>query len=95
MKREDFVCTIGFQGDAAIVDGTARKRYGRKAWADLLEAGLYRYAFCAALYDDDLDRFLERFRAASGIEIPSVDALRRLFGVYAVPDDLTKVQVIS
>lgn len=95
MKRENFVCTIGFQGDTAIVDGTARKKYGKRSPQELLDEGLYRYAFCAALYDDALDGFVERFRAASGIEVSTVDDLKRLFGVFSVPDDLAKVQAIS
>lgn len=95
MKRENFVCTIGFQGDTAIVDGIARKRYGKLSPHELLDEGLYRYAFCAALYDDDLNGFAERFQAASGIEVSTVEDIKRLFGVFSVPDDTVKVQPIS
>ncbi len=95
MKRENFVCTIGFQGDTAIVDGTARKSYGKRSPQELLDEGLYRYAFCAALYDDALDGFVERFQAASGIEVSTVEDLKRLFGVFSVPEDTVKVQSIS
>lgn len=95
MKREDFVCTIGFQGDTAIVDGTARKRYGRKPPAELLDDGLYRYAFCAALYDGVLPEFVEQYRSATGQEVADAAALKRLFGVFNVPDDVTRVKIVS
>ena len=29
MKREDFVFTIGYQGDTALIDGRARKDFSK------------------------------------------------------------------
>ena len=95
MKREDFVCAVGFDGDCAIVDAQARRRYGGLEFAALLDKGLYRYAFRAALYDDFLDDYLPRFVEASGIEVSSIDALKRLFGVFRVPDDSIRTRGIS
>lgn len=95
MKREDFICTIGFQGDVAIVDGGTRRRYGKRSPGELLDEGLYRQAYCAALYDDDLESFRIAFSEKSGIELSSVAALQRLFGVFEVPESGVKVKVIS
>ena len=95
MKREDFVCAVGFDGNCAIVDASARRRYGALTAADLLNKGLYRYAFRAALYDETLDDYLPRFVEVSGIEISSIDALKRLFGVFGAPDDSIGTRAIS
>ncbi len=95
MKREDFVCAVGFDGNCAIVDGSARRRYGALKVAELLDKGLYRYAFRAALYDGSLEDYLPRFVEASGIEISSIEALKRLFGVFEAPDDSISTRAIS
>lgn len=95
MKREDFIFTIGYHGDTAIVDGTARRQYGSKNARELLEVGLYRSAFCAALFDGELDAFLPLFRELTPVEFENVDQLKRLFGVFEVPDGVEKVTVIK
>jgi len=38
---------------------------------------MLRYAFCAALYDGELDALLEPFATATGIEAPTGEALKR------------------
>lgn len=95
MKREDFICTIGYQGDTAIVDGGARRRYGKRSARELLDEGLYRQAYCAALWDDGLEDFLPAFCEKTGVDVASVAALKRLFGVFEVPESGVKVSVIS
>lgn len=95
VKRSDFIFTIGYQGDTAIVDGSARKRYGAMNARQLVEEGLYRSAFCAALYDGELEEFLPLFREATGLELASVEGLQRMYGVFATPDADTKVSVVS
>jgi hypothetical protein len=95
IKRSDFVFTIGYQGDTAIVDGSARKRYGKLGARELLEKGLYRSAFCAALYDGELETFLPEFRNETGIDAATPAALQRMYGVFGTPDAITKVSVIS
>ena len=95
MKREDFIFTIGYHGGTAIVDGTARRQYGKKEPHELLEAGLYRAAFCAALYDGRLEAFLPVFAERTSIEVESAEQLKRLFGVFDIPENLEKVSVIT
>lgn len=85
MRREEFVFTIGYQGDAAIVDRAAMKKYAKLGTMELLELGLYRAAFCSALYmadDAEMKAFLQAFEARTGIQSDSADTLKRLFGVY-------------
>jgi hypothetical protein len=93
MKREDFVFTIGYQGNAALIDGEARRKYGKYSAAELLEEGLYRAAFCAALYDESLQEFTEDFRNRTGNSVDNETALKRLFGVFEVPDNVEKTIV--
>ena len=95
IKRSDFVFTIGYQGDTAIVDGSARKRYGKLTARDLLEKGLYRSAFCAALYDEEMETFLPEYRDATGMDARTPEALQRMYGVFGAPDSIDKVSVIS
>ena len=93
MKREDFVWTIGYQGDTAIVDGPARKKYRGRSAEELLQEGLYRAAFCAALYDGETEELLPRFVERTGVPADSVQYLQRLFGVFDIPRDVRKVAI--
>lgn len=95
MKRDEFVFTIGYQDDAAIVDGPAMRKHAKKSARELLDLGLFRPAYCAALYDDELEGFRTLFVERTGMEIESDGALARLFGVFGVPEDVTKVTRIG
>lgn len=95
MKRDDFVWTIGYQDDVAIVDGPARKKYRNKPAEDLLEAGMYRAAFCAAVYDGVAEDFLPRFVEKTGIRADSVEYLQRLYGVFGIPEGVRKASIIG
>jgi hypothetical protein len=84
MKREDFMFTVGFDGATAVVDGEMRRRYGRSTVADLLAAGHYRPAACAALWDGDesaVQLVIEAFNRISGGSLRAREDLVRLFGV--------------
>ncbi len=97
MKEDDFVFTIGYQGDTAIVDGKLQKQYHSKSVEQLLEANLYKAAFCKALYREDSElqgKVLRVFNEKSGSNYESIDNLKRLFGVFGVPEDVSKVNVI-
>ncbi|MFW5811798.1 MAG: hypothetical protein ACOCWS_02350 [Alkalispirochaetaceae bacterium] len=97
MKREDFIFTIGFSGTRAVVDAKAKGQYGKLSTDELLERGLYRAAFCSALHTGDQDE-LERFRLAyverTGQQIETTLALKRLFGIFEVPENVSKVEAI-
>jgi hypothetical protein len=95
VKRDDFIWSIGYQDDAAVVDGISRKKYRGYSALQLLEAGLYRAAFCAALYDHDEESFLEQYRAVTGLPDASTASLKRLYGVFSAPDHVNKVVVIG
>lgn len=94
-KREDFIWTVGYQDDVAIVDGPSRRKFGRLTAAELLEGGMYRAAFCAALYDQEVDSFLGLFREHTGRSAESVASLQRLFGVFSTPDAVQRVRLVG
>lgn len=98
MKREDFIFTIGYQGDTAIVDGKAKKKYEKLSLRELAEKGLFKEAFCAALHsgeEADLREFLSLYRRlVPGINYEKED-LARLFGVFGVPQGITRTKIID
>lgn len=93
MKRDDFVFTIGYLGDKAIVDRSLRRTYSGAGVSKLVDAGLYRQAFCAAVFDQDQDEmagFLRSFSEKIGTAV-SEEQAKRLFGVFSAPEDDLKV----
>jgi len=95
LKRNDFVFTIGYQGETAIVDGAARKRYGTLTAPELLDEGLFRAAFCAAMYDGELDTFVPKYREVTGIDVRSAEDLQRMYGVFGIPESIRSVSAVS
>ena len=78
-----------------MVHGQQRRRFGKLDTAQLLEQGLYKAAFCSAEFSGKADE-LELVRAAMeqvAGQPWSVEDLRKLFGVYGVPDNVKRVVV--
>lgn len=97
MRREDFVFCIGFEGSTAIVDGRLLRRYGSASTRALAEAGLYKQAVCSAVFaasDADLGEVLSIYNSRTTTPIPSVEDLKRTFGVSVVPEGVKKVTVV-
>jgi hypothetical protein len=85
ISREDFVFTIGFDGELAVVDGKAKKEFGKLSTMQLAEKGLYRAAFSSALYSgkpDEMDAFIKFFNQKAGTDYKDQAQMSRLFGVY-------------
>ena len=94
VTRTEFVFTIGFQGDAAVVDRRAQRRYAKLATMELAGEGLYRAAFCSAIFSGDeaeMSEFVRFFAEKTGMEDLNAERLKRLFGVYTVPDEVKKI----
>lgn len=97
MKREDFIFTIGYQGNVAIIDERARKKYGSYTTRQLAEAGLFKPAFCSALYSGDpkeMEEFLTLFNAAHPGPPYTQEQLSRLFGVFEVPKEPMRYKLL-
>jgi len=95
ISRDDFIFCIGYDGDTAIVDGRAKKEYGRLSTAELAEKGLYRAAFASALFSrksDEMKAFIDLFNNKAGTQYTDPGQLSRLFGVYL--EEISKVKVL-
>ncbi|MDR0759128.1 MAG: hypothetical protein LBF74_03345 [Treponema sp.] len=87
LSRDDFIFTIGYDGDAAVVDGQAKRRYGSLSTAGLTEKGLFRAAYSSAIYSKDpgeLQTVLDAYNKVSGSSFTAASPLDRLFGVFPV-----------
>ena len=98
MKREEFVFTIGYHGQSAIIDGQAMKKYKNLSTQDLVEKSLFKEAFCSALFSgskEETQIVLKQYNKDSGTAFSSEEELMRLFGVFGLPEGITKVNVLS
>ena len=97
MKESDFVFTIGYQGESAIIDGKAQKKYKSASVDQLLEEGMYKAAFCKAIYNENKagqEKVLRVYNEQSDSSYASIENLKRLFGVFGVPEGVTKLTTI-
>jgi len=97
LSREDFIFTIGYDGASAIVDGRAKRQYGKLGTMELAEEGLYKAAFASAFYEFKKDEapmkaFIQFFNAKAGTSYTKPEELQRLFGVNV--EDVSKAIVL-
>ncbi|MDC7241845.1 MAG: hypothetical protein PQJ50_15940 [Spirochaetales bacterium] len=95
MKKDDFISTIGYSGVSAITDKKLQKP-GTSVDA-LLEKGLFKAAFSKALFEEnnaEQQKVLDTYNSLSGSNYSSIEDLKRLFGVFRVPDKITRVKRI-
>jgi hypothetical protein len=94
ISREDFMFTVGYQGNTAIVDGVSKRRFGKLHSKELAEKGMFKPALCAALYsgeEEDYALVIEQYNKHATKKIGSVEELKKVFGVSKVPDEIEKV----
>jgi hypothetical protein len=87
LSREDTVFTIGYDGDAAVVDGQAKRKYGSLKPGELAEKGLFRAAYQAALVSKDpagMTAVLDVYNRLAGTSYSASAPPHRLFGVFPV-----------
>ena len=101
MKREEFIATVGYQGDTALVDKNLLRTVKDLDTGALLEKGFYKAAFCSALYKSsesgdfsEEQLVLENYNNNHGVQVPSVEALKRIFGVYNIPEHIERTSLI-
>ncbi len=97
MKKTVFNFTIGYHGECAIVDKKASKANLSLTSRELADKGLFKSAFCNALYENDeksMSYILELYNEKSGSGYKSIDQLKLLFGVYSVPEEITKTAMV-
>jgi hypothetical protein len=97
MRRDDFVFCIGYEGSAAIVDGRQQRAHAGWSAVRLAEAGLFKPAVAAALFDGsdgDLEAVRALYNARGGPPAQSSEDLKRTFGTVGVPEGVKKVVVV-
>ncbi|MEW5814855.1 MAG: hypothetical protein AB1798_05590 [Spirochaetota bacterium] len=97
MKREEFIFTIGYEGDTAIVDGHALKQFKQLSTMELFEKGLFKAAFSSAIYSGDegeIGRLIEAYNELRATKYSSSDDIKRLFGIQIVSAEFEKVEII-
>ena len=85
--------TIGYQGDSALVDRSNLEKFGNLGEPELLEAGLFKPAFCRSLFNQDQDgmeRVLQAYNANSSQKYKNLEEIKRAFGVFSVPENIKK-----
>jgi hypothetical protein len=98
MKREDYMFCIGYQGNSAVIDGQARKNFSKASVTQLIEAGLFRAAFCAAVYDNDddaLQEVLQSYNKLSGAALSNREDAMKLWGAVLPSNAVEKTVVIK
>jgi hypothetical protein len=100
--RKDFVFTIGYDGSTAVVDGGLKRRFGSLGTEELAEKGFFKQALCSAVFegaaageDPRLQKILELYNAGAEHKLGQAEELKRMFGVFEVPQGITRVLVIS
>lgn len=100
IKKNDFIWHIGFQGNTAIVNRRQKNAFRNSLPQVLLEAGYFRAAFCSALWESEvekkegaMDAFIQSFGQSTGFK-PSTDELKRMMGVYQIPDSNLYIQQV-
>jgi len=88
LTREDFIFTIGYDGPAAVIDGTAKRLYSKLSTKELAEKGLFKAAYSSAIWsknnaDMELVAQIYNKTVQTGSNV-SVSSLERLFGVFPV-----------
>lgn len=86
MTREEYIFTIGFDGDGAVVDKNSSKQFGKLSTAELFDKGFIKAAICSAIYskkEDECKLVLDRYNALASVKVGDFEALKKIFGVTA------------
>ncbi|MBN1524641.1 MAG: hypothetical protein JW904_09165 [Spirochaetales bacterium] len=97
ISREDFIFTVGFSGNTAIVSKSMTNRFKRLNAQELAEKGFFKPAVFMAYYDEspeDLEKVLACYNEGNKYPLESVEKLRRTFGLLENVDDIDRILYI-
>lgn len=86
MELNNFINTIGYDGNSAIVDKLSFSENKNKNLKDLLDKGKFHAAAAYAVYNDDengLQTIADKYNELSGSHYKK-DQIKRLFGISKV-----------
>lgn len=93
MTETTFMFTVGYQGDAALVDKGMEARFGKASDDKLFSEGLFKPAFCRGLFRGDqslMEKVLEAYNKATSTKYKTTEELKRAFGVNQVPPGINR-----
>ena len=97
ISREDFIFTIGYDGENAVVDSNAKKKYGKMTTSQLIESGLFKPALSSAVYagkDEEIEEVRAAYSRITGTEVSGFDQLKLILGVQSIPESISKTTLI-
>lgn len=86
VSRDEFICTIGYDGMTAIVSAQQLKAVKGKSFDQLLAEGNFRTAAACAVYDAseaEMQKLIDVYNAKTGGHY-TVKKIGRLFGIMPV-----------
>lgn len=93
MTREDFVFTIGYDGDNAVVDSKTKKKYKLLSTLELAEKGFFKPALSSAIFsgqDSEIDIVLEKYNKIAEKKVENREQLKLVLGVHRLPKEISK-----
>ncbi|MBN1412094.1 MAG: hypothetical protein JW969_14720 [Spirochaetales bacterium] len=97
ISRENVLFTIGFQGNAAIVDGELKRKYGSLSAVQLAEKGFFKQALISCLYSGEEDEILkirELYNKNTRKKIQSTEDFKKTLGVTKLPEGIVSVIIV-
>lgn len=94
MKKEYFINSIGYDGEAAVVDKSRLGRNKGKNLQELLNEGSFRSAASLAVFDEsdaEIEEVINAYNNISGSHYKK-EQIFKLFGIYKI--DVKKTLVL-
>lgn len=99
MQKVNYVFTIGYKDDQAIVDKRLKSKYGKMSTMELYEEGLLKPAVASAIFekeagrDHELQALIQRIHQDLGEKLDET-GLRKMYGISFNPGELDKVLLL-
>ncbi|AHC13766.1 hypothetical protein [Salinispira pacifica] len=99
MQKVNYVFTIGYKDDQAIVDKRLKTQYRKLSTMELYEEGLLKPAVASAIFekeegrDEELTALIQRMEQDMGEKLDEA-VLRKVYGISFNPGDLEKVLLL-
>ncbi len=95
MKQEDFTFTVGYNGLEAIVNKETEQAAITLSVTELVDQGYFKPALSKAILKNDKDGIqylMDVYNQKSGSQYNTEIQIMRLFGVYSVSEEISKVR---
>ena len=95
MKLADFMFTVGYNGLEGVINRQTEQTGLSLSAKELIDQGFFKPGLCKALFEDDkegVQYLIDKYNQVSGSHYRTEIQMMRLFGVFAVPDNVAKVR---